>query len=244
MTPKLYGHPFSSYTWKALTGLYEAEVAFEMVVLSPDAPDAGARLHALWPLGRFPVLEVDGRALIESSVIVEWADQRRIKGSPLLPTDPDLALEVRMLDRIFDTLVMTPVQGVVGDRLRPDGSADPFGVEQAHATLDRIYAWLNARLDGREWAAGPDFSLADISAAPSLFYADWVHPLAGHAHLAAYLRRLRARPSVARCVEGARPFRQVFPGGVPAHAGLRVARPAGLEPATARLEGECSIRLS
>jgi len=69
---------------------------------------------------------------------------------------------------------------------------------------------------GRAWAAGPDFTLADCAAAPSLFYADWVHPISdAYPVLRAYRTRLLARPSFARAVEEARPFRPLFPLGAP-----------------------------
>jgi len=54
------------------------------------------------------------------------------------------------------------------------------------------------------------------AAARSLFYADWAHPIApGLAHARAYRQRLLARPSVARAVDEARPFRAYFPLGAP-----------------------------
>ena len=135
-----------------------------------------------------------------------------------MPADPDAALEVRMLDRVFDNHVMTPVQTVVFDRARPEGARDPYGVRLARELLDRAYRWLDERLAAREWAAAGTFSLADCAAAPALLYAGWVHPFREHAALSAYLRRLRARPSFRRCVEDARPYRHLFPGGAPADA--------------------------
>ena len=82
--------------------------------------------------------------------------------------------------------------------------------------LDTGYAWLDARVADREWAAGDRFSLADCAAAPALFYADWVHPI-GHTcpNTAAYRTRLLARRSVKRVVDDARPYRGLFPGGAP-----------------------------
>ena len=65
-------------------------------------------------------------------------------------------------------------------------------------------------------AAGESFSLADCAAAPSLFYADWTHPIAAtYPQLRAYRARLLARPSFARAVEGGRPYRHYFPLGAP-----------------------------
>ena len=74
-------------------------------------------------------------------------------------------------------------------------------------------------MKGREWAAGAGFSLADCAAAPALFYADWVHPIGSALPgVGAYRRRLLARPSFARAVNEARPYRSLFPLGVPARA--------------------------
>ena len=82
--------------------------------------------------------------------------------------------------------------------------------------LDTSYAWLNDRLEDREWATGETFTLADCAAAPSLFYADWAHPIdAQHAGLRAYRARLLARASVARAIDGGRPYRAFFPLGAP-----------------------------
>ena len=217
-TPVLYAHPFSSYSQKVLIAFHEKGAPFELRLLSSENPAAIAERHALWPLDKFPVLHVDGRTVVESSVIVEWLDLHHTGGGRLVPADPDAALEVRMLDRVFDNHVMTPVQTVVFDRARPEGARDPYGVRLARELLDRAYRWLDERLAAREWAAAGTFSLADCAAAPALLYASWVHPFREHAALSAYLRRLRARPSFRRCVEDARPYRHLFPGGAPADA--------------------------
>ncbi len=110
---------------------------------------------------------------------------------------------------------MTPMQKIVADALRPAEKRDPHGVAEAHALLDAVYGWLDGAMRGREWAAGA-FSLADCAAAPSLFYADWTHPIAERfARVRAYRARLLARPSFARVVEEARPYRGFFPLGAP-----------------------------
>jgi glutathione S-transferase len=214
-TPILYGHPFSSYTQKALIAFYEKDAPFDFRMLGPDQPETMAALTALWPLGKFPVLSDGPLTLVEASVIVEHVDRAHPGGAPLIPKD-DPALEMRMLDRVFDNYVMTPTSKIVGDSLRPADGKDPAGVAEAEATLETIYGWLDGRLAGREWATGGGFTLADCAAAPSLFYADWVYRIDGrYATLSAYRARLLARPSVARVVEEARPYRAYFPLGAP-----------------------------
>ena len=213
MTAILYGHPFSSYTQKALIAFYETGAAFEFRTVGPDQPQHGAELSALWPLGKFPLLKDGDLTLMEASIIVEHVDG--LHGGRLIPVGK-AGLEVRMLDRVFDNYVMTPTSKIVADVMRPADAKDPPGVAEAHAVLETIYPWLEQRLSGREWASGGDFSLADCAAAPSLFYADWVHPIPPDlAALSAYRARLLARPAFARAVDEARPYRDYFPPGAP-----------------------------
>lgn len=213
---ELFGHPFSSYCQKVLIALYEAGTAFDFRLLSPDEPDNGARLAGLWPMGKFPVLRDGDRTIFEASIIVEHLDIHYPGPACLIPGDPAQALEVRMLDRFFDNYVATPQQKLVYDAIRPEGQKDPAGVADARAMLDTAYRWADAHMAGRTWAAGEAFSLADCGAAPHLFYAHWSHPIpAHHTHLLAYRTRLLARPSFARAVDEARPYRAFFPLGVP-----------------------------
>ena len=212
--PRLYAHPFSSYSQKVLVALYENATPFEYRMLEDDG--AQAELAALWPMKRFPLLLDGDRTIIEASCIIEYLQLHHPGPVRLLPVDAQAALEVRMLDRLFDNYVSTPSQKVVYDRLRPEGQRDAYGVAEACAMLDTACAWLDRRMASREWAAGDHFSLADCGAAPFLFYADWTHridPAWRHVH--AYRTRLLARPSFARAVDEARPYRHYFPLGAP-----------------------------
>ncbi len=213
----LYGHPFSSYTWKALIALYEKDVSFDFRPLGEDQPENSAALRALWPLGKFPVLEDDGAVLIESSIIIEHLDPAYPDTTRLISEDPQAALEVRFMDRLFDNHVMGPMQAVVNEHIPfLTRSPDAARVERARASLSTIYNWLEEKLPQSGWACGAEFTLADCAAAPALFYADWVHEIPEElTRVKAYRARLLARPSVARCVEDARPYRHFFPLGAP-----------------------------
>ncbi len=212
MALALFAHPFSSYCWKVLIPLYENGTPFDYRSL--EVPENGAELARLWPLAKFPLLVDDGVPVMESSIIIEHLQRHHPGPVPLIP-EGDAALEVRMLDRIFDNHVMAQMQRVVNNALRPPERRDPIEVDQAKAMLDKAYGWLETWLDGREWASG-GFSLADCAAAPALFYADWVHPIAEtHPRLRAYRARLLARPTIARVVDEARPYRSYFPPGAP-----------------------------
>lgn len=214
MTLKLYAHPFSSYCQKALIALYENGTPFEYRVL--DNEQTNAELAALWPLRRFPVLVDNGRTVVEASIIIEHLDLYHPGPVRLVPEDARAALAVRTMDRFFDNYVMTPMQRIVFDFLRPEESRDPHGDAEAREMLETSYRWLDGEMSGRAWAAGDAFSLADCAAAPALLYADWVHPIGtelGNAR--SYRRRLLARPSFARAVDEARPYRRFFPPGAP-----------------------------
>jgi glutathione S-transferase len=211
----LYAHPFSSYCQKVLTALYENGTAFTYRLLGPEDPAAMTELEARWPFKRFPMLVDGGQTVVESSIIIEHLGLRHPGPVWLIPGDARAALEVRMMDRFFDNYVMTPMQKLVFDCIRPAESRDAYGVDEARAMLNIAYSWLNDRLDRREWAVD-DFSLADCAAAPSLFYADWVHPIDQRlSRVRAYRQRLLARPSFAKAVEEARPYRHFFPPGAP-----------------------------
>jgi glutathione S-transferase len=153
---------------------------------------------------------------VEASIIIEHLGLHHPGPMRLIPEAPQAALDVRMMDRFFDNYVMTPMQKIVADRIRPAEHRDPRGVVEARGMLDTAYRWLDGAIRGREWAAADTFSLADCAAAPALFYADWVHPI-GEAfpNVHAYRRRLLARPSFARAVDEARPYRPLFPLGAP-----------------------------
>jgi glutathione S-transferase len=216
MTPSLYAHPFSSYCQKVLIALYENDTPFAWKMLGPETPANFAELTGLWPLQRFPVLVDDGRVVIEASIIIEYLTLHYAGSVHLIPTEPNAALDSRFMDRFFDNYIMTPMQRIVGDALRTPDKRDTQTVAEARSLLETAYSCLDRRMADREWAAADGFSLADCAAAPALFYADWAHPIATHfASVLAYRRRLLARPSFARVVDEARPYRSLFPLGAP-----------------------------
>ena len=216
MTLTLYYHPFAAFCHKVLIALYENDTPFTPVEIDLGDPDHRARLAALWPPTLFPVLEdnANGMVLPESTIIIEYLSAHYPGPFAAIPADPEAALEARLWDRVFDFFVMLPMQTIVFNRLRPADAKDPFGDTKARATLDMAYRMLDERLASRTWAAAEAFSLADCAAAPALFYAEWVHPFrADWPALGAYYDRLEARPSFARVIEEARPYRHFFPTG-------------------------------
>jgi glutathione S-transferase len=214
MSLTLYLHPLSSYCHKVLIALYENATPFtaKSVDLSNESERAG--LLKLWGVGKFPVLRDDSRdqTVPESSVIIEYLDRFYPGATQFIPADADRAWRARLSDRFYDHYVHEPMQKIVGDRLRPEGSKDPHGVEEARHRLRTSYRMIDREMATRTWADGEAFGLGDCAAAPPLFFANEVLPFGGeHGNLAAYFGRLKARPSYARVLREAEPYFAMFP---------------------------------
>jgi glutathione S-transferase len=211
MSLTLYAHPFAAYCWKPLIALYENATPFTYRVVEDMA-----QIESLWPIKKFPLLRDGDATIVESSIIIEYLMHRYPGTTRMIPVDDDAALTVRFMDRFFDNYITSPYQTLVSDRMRTESERDAKGVADARKMLDVAYGWLEKRLKAQVWASGGDFSLADCSAAPALFYTDWVHPIEDRfPGVRAYRSRVLARPSVARVVDEARPFRKLFPRGAP-----------------------------
>lgn len=210
----LYGHPFSSYTWKALIALYANGTKFEFRELGEDHPAYGAVVAAAGPSGQFPVL-VDGAVTVfEATSIIEHLHLNHPGPAPLLPADPPDAIRTRMLDRVFDLHVMAPMQEIVGEAIRAGGQPSAEVRARFEARLDRAYRWIEGWLES--YTQRDHVTLIECAAAPSLFYADWVYQIPAELpRLKAWRAHLLTLPPVARCVEDARPYRHFFPLGAP-----------------------------
>jgi glutathione S-transferase len=210
----LYCHPLASFCHKVLIALYENETAFTFKLVDLSDRTSSADFRQLWPLAKMPVLRDDARdcTVVESTAIIEYLDAHYPARTRFIPRHADGAWQSRMMDRIFDHYVHEPMQKIVTDRLRPAGSGDSYGVEQAKRQLADSYRFIEGHLQGKTWAIGEDFTLADCSAAPALFYANTVLPFdPAQQRLAAYLKRLMARPSYDRVLREAEPYFSFFP---------------------------------
>ena len=207
-------HPLSSYCMKVLMALYENNTPFAPHIVDLSDPAASAALKKVWPIGKFPVLrdEAADRTIPESSIIIEYLAQHYPGGTELVPADAERARETRLRDRFYDLYVSEPMSKAVTDRLRPPGKNDPHGVEQAKALLPVAYGMIETAMSGKRWAIGEALGMADCAAAPALFYANKVMPLAPKfPNAAAYLERLMQRPSFARALREAEPYFALFP---------------------------------
>jgi len=214
MSLTLHFHPLSSFSWKTLIALYENDTPFTPNVVNLGDAAERAALLKLWPIGKFPVLRDDAqdRTIPESSIIIEYLDNQYPGRTRFIPADTKAALQTRLRDRFYDLYVHLPMQKIIGDRLRPADSKDPYGVAEAKARIQSCYGMIDKEMTSRTWAMGDAFSLADCAAAPALFYGNMVVPFGGeHKNVSAYFERLKARPSFARVIEEAEPYFKMVP---------------------------------
>ncbi len=195
----LYEHPFALYCQKVLIALNEEGIAYD--VLEEQRDFDRAELARLWPPASIPVLRDGDKVIGETSIIIE-----HVAGAQLVPS-----LEARKWDRLCDHYVSDSVQAIVLDTV--EERSHEHTVDGARRRLEMIYGMLEAQLTRNEFLAGDALTIADCAAAPGLFYALALHPWdeAAHPQLTRYYRSLAQRPSVAKVIADARPYRHLFP---------------------------------
>jgi glutathione S-transferase len=195
----LYEHPFALYCQKVLIALNEQGIAYDVRVEQRDFDRA--ELAELWPPASIPVLRDGDRVIGETSIIIEY-----VAGAELVPS-----LEARLWDRLCDQYISNAVQAIVADTL--EQRSDERAVNAARNQLEMSYGMLESQLGAHELLTGDAFTIADCAAAPGLFYALATHPWDEHTHsrLTRYYRGLARRPSFAKVIADARPYRELFP---------------------------------
>ena len=212
MSLKLYSHPLSSFCWKVLIALYEADIPFEHVTVDLMDPAKRADYLKLSPFGKIPTLVDGDRVVNETSIQIEYLTMKYSKAASLLPKDSVEALKVRALDRFFDLYLNAPLGRIAGDRMRPEAQRDTIGVAQVMRDLRTAVSIVEKDMADRTWAAGDAFTMADCAAAPALFYVNKLVPYApDFPNTARYLDRLQKRPSVAWAIEEAKPYLHLVP---------------------------------
>ena len=215
---KLYSGPLSLFTAKVRIALDEKGLRYDKISVpftrtagyQPKHPD----VLAANPKGQVPVLIDDGLALYDSTVILEYLEDRYPE-PPLYPRDARERGRCRQLeaaaDEIFFPLVFELVQEVFY-------KADPAVRDAARvaAATDRIggvYERLDRELAGREHLCGA-FSVADIAYFLTAGFASNLGaiPPASHRHLHAWIERVAARSSVGREQDGMRQALQSLAG--------------------------------
>ena len=200
---KLYTTALSPFSAKVRAALYEKGLAFEPIELAwrPTGflakPPEMLRIN---PRGQVPVL-IDGElALYDSTVILEYLEDR-FPSPPLAPREPAARAICRQLEDLGDELTSGPSASLIDELWKkPAGEArDAARIKQAHEGMEHAYARLERQLDGRDWLCGA-FGVADIACYVPVSFAGFVGHGPGEAHprVRDWLARAGERPSIAR----------------------------------------------
>ncbi|MBW4491193.1 MAG: glutathione S-transferase family protein [Trichocoleus desertorum ATA4-8-CV12] len=202
---KLYYAPASSYSQRVLIALYEKNVEFTPIQVDLFDPKGRSRYRQINPFAKVPTLVTDsGQVLFEACIIIEYLDQHFENAPHLIPRNPSYALEVRAIERMIDTYINSGREALFADTQRLVEERGKQEAVKAHRLLETACTLLDERLRGRTWLAGETFSLADCAAAPTLTYLRIVYNYYPLSQLTNYVRRLEARPSVARALNEGR----------------------------------------
>lgn len=156
---------------------------------------------AINPYGKMPVLEHEGRHVIESEVICEYLEE--VFPEPrMLPLGAWERAQVRMIDRAVDFYIMPVLLGLL-NQMNP-ATRDQEFVDKNLADLKRGLDGLDRLLVG-PWAAGQSVTLADCTLVPACFYLERFLPAFGridafadHPKVASVWARVRTEPLVAK----------------------------------------------
>lgn len=214
MSLTLYYHPLSSFCWKTLIALYENETAFTAKLVDLGNESERNQFLKLAPLGQFPVIQDDkaNKIISQSTSIIEYLQIHHPGKIQLIPTDLDLAFEVRYWNEFCDNYIHIRMQKIVEDFTRPIEKKDSMGVADARKKITIAYDLLEKRMQSKTWCVGETYTMADCAASPALFYGDKVEPIKEtHPSLKKYFERLIERPSFARVLKEAHPYFHMFP---------------------------------
>jgi glutathione S-transferase len=120
------------------------------------APSALRKVH---PLGKAPVIEDEGRTIIESGAIVEYLVEKA-NGKLGPPAKRDAVLRYRQFLHYAEASMMPPLLALlVVNRLGMLGKPAKGTIQKM---LDTHLDWLESELGTRDWFAGDAFTAADI----------------------------------------------------------------------------------
>ncbi len=222
----LYEHPLSPYARKVKIALWEKGIPFEshMPDLFGDAPKEFA---AASPRLEVPTLVADGLSLFDSTIILEYLEDRYPE-PPLRAADPADRARARMLEELADTQLEATAWALAEVRFfgRATGAQAEELTAAASAVVARHFDRLERELSTREFLNGPAFGLGDIAFIPLVAALQFfgLQPGPERPRLSAWLGRMFERDSVqkdqAAAMEAVAGFSTAATGG----SGRRIVR--------------------
>ena len=156
---KLYGALASPFVARAILFAKIKGVELESIPVSPSSDEYRAKT----PIGKIPMLEVDGNYIAESEVICEYIED--VSPNPSgLPADAFGRAQSRMVSRIVD-LYLSPAVSKCARQVNPE-TRDAEVVAAAAAELEKVWAYLEHFMGEGPYAVGDKPTLGDCTLAP------------------------------------------------------------------------------
>lgn len=194
----LISHPLCPYVQRAAIALAEKGIAFERIDI--DLADKPAWFLQISPLGKTPVLLVDGQPVFESAVVCEYLDETFL---PRLHPEDALARARHRGWMEFGSAALNAIGALYS---APDEAALAVRARDLRRLFVQVEAQLSARAEAGPYFVGPDFTLVDAVFGPVFRYFDVFDRFGdfgvftGLPRVAAWRTALAARPSVAGAV--------------------------------------------
>jgi glutathione S-transferase len=204
---KLYSADLSPYSARVRMQIYAKDIA-DIEVELPEHWGM-PKFRERFPIGRVPVLDVDGDLIPESGVIAEYLEDIYPEPS-LRGATPRETAHVRLLARLADihilnnTFMLSRLTGALSRRTPAAASADPV-TDQLAGEVARNLGALDKFIGADGFACCGRMTLADCALVPGLFFVENVLPAAGidkpisaTANVAAYWATIQKNEHAAR----------------------------------------------
>lgn len=187
--------------------LEEMELAYEPHRISLDGDQFDPEFVAINPNSKIPaIIDPAGPggapiAVMESGAILMYLAQ---KSGKLLPADERLRWEtIQWL--FFQMASVGPMFGQFGHfyKFARDKTSDDYGVKRYTAEAKRLLGVLDARLEGRQYLVGDQYTIADVATFPWMMALDFYEgkeavEYRSFANVEPWVQRCAARPASAR----------------------------------------------
>jgi glutathione S-transferase len=165
---KLYDYPDCPFCQKVRVVLAEKDLEYEKVFVDLRKQEQKApEFLRMNPYGKVPVLVDEDEVVYDSTVINEYLEDE-YPLPRLMPEDSHGRALVRMLEDYCDNSFIPPTTMLLAQLRRPEAERDHARVEQARDELKRALFYVRDRLEGNEFLAGSEFTIADAAFAPRM----------------------------------------------------------------------------
>ena len=200
-------HLNDSRSQRILWLLEELEQPYELVKYQRDAKTnlAPPELEAVHPLGKSPVVELDGEVLPESGAITEILIDRLGAGRMQPPAGtPEHDQYLVWLHYAEGSAMLPLMLKLYAGRL---GEAGAPLHPRIDSEIARHLGYVDSRLTNRAWLVGSDLTGADVMMSFVAEMAGFFGLLAPYPAIAAWKERFQARPAYIRALEVGGPYR-------------------------------------